>query len=531
MKTRNWLVLFLILILAIFLRFWQLGETPKGFYCDEAALGYSAYSIMETGKDEFGKSWPVLFRSFGDFKTPIYVYLLIPIYKIFGMSVWSTRLLSVLAGVIGIWFSFWLVKNLSNKINLGLITVLLLAISPWSIIFSRTSYETNLAFTFLIISIWSFYKFKQNKQYLILAGIMAALSFLTYHSERVIVPLMFLGLFIKKKNIIFDKKNFKTLMVVIILGLILILPTVSLMTTSGFLSRINSLKINGFKEFSSLYTAYFSPRYLFGLGDANPRSSYPDLAPFLFWQLPFLITGITWLFKKTKNKEKDFKFLIILLMIISPIPAAMTRDPFYTIRALPLVLPLTVLIAIGINKFLESAKQINKIVFLFILIVLIIWSTGKIYLSVFKFNDYFRGQYWEIGIEEMVNKIKDEKIPVVIDNGRGEIYSQVLFFTKADPKKYQENNFEVLESDYYINMTRNKTKKIGNITIKNIDWNDALAKEQLLIGDNLSISDQQIKDHCLTKTFEIRGLDNRILYVGVKTNPELKKSKGSKGCY
>jgi len=527
MKIKNWLILFLILGLAIFLRFWQLGKTPEGFYCDEAALGYNAYSIMETGKDEFGKSWPVLFRSFGDFKTPIYVYLLVPIYKFFGVSVWSTRLLSALMGMIGIWFSFWLVKNLSNKISLGLIIALLLAISPWSIIFSRTSYETNMAFTFLIVALWSFYKFKKNKKWLILTGIMAALSFLTYHSERVIVPLVFLVLFIKERKIIFDKKNIKTLIMAIVLGLILVFPTIKLMTTAGFLSRLNSLKINGFKEFLSLYTAYFSPRYLFGLGDASPRSSYPDLAPFLFWQLPFFILGIIWLFEKNKNEKKDFKFLIILLMVASPVPASMTRDPFYTIRALPLVLPLTILIALGIEKFLKKYKKIG----ILILIGLIIWSFGKLYLSVFKFNDYFMGKYWEIGIEEMIKNIKKEKIPVILDNSRGEIYSQILFFTKTDPLEYQKNNFEISETDYYTNMTRNKAKIIDNVVVREIVWKDDIFKEQILVGDELSINEKQIKEHCLTKMFEIKGLDNKTLYIGVKTNPELKKLKSNAGCF
>ena len=53
MSKKKWIILFLILILGVFLRFWKLGQTPKGFYLDEAALGYNAYSIMETGKDEY----------------------------------------------------------------------------------------------------------------------------------------------------------------------------------------------------------------------------------------------------------------------------------------------------------------------------------------------------------------------------------------------------------------------------------------------------------------------------------------------
>jgi len=547
---KQWLWLILVLLIAIFLRFIQLGKTPQGFYLDEAALGYNAYSLIETGKDEFGKNWPILFRSFGDFKAPVYTYLLIPIYKIFGMNVWTTRALSATMGVIGIWFCFWLIKNLSKKINLALISILLLSISPWHLIFSRTSYETNVAFTFFVIALWSFYKYKQNKKYLILAAIMAALSFLTYHSERVIVPLVFLVLFIKESKIIFDKKNVKTVIISLILGLLIILPTVRLMATPGFLSRLNSLSIfsknvkqpwgfnenlNGFKdtlfnnnkilqirEFTSLYSSYFSPRYLFSLGDPGPRSSYPDLPPFLFWQLPFFLIGLIWLFNKAKNDEKEIKFLVILMMAVSPIPASITRDPFSSIRALPLVFPLTILIAVGIYKFLEKYKKIG----IMILVCLIVWSFGRIYLSVFKFNDYFRGWAWENGIEKMITKIEQENLPIMIDS-RGEIYSQILFFTKANPKDYQENNFEVSELDYYTKMNRNKVKKIKNITIKGLEWGKDTEIEQILVGDSLSINNEQIKEHCLIKIFEIKGANGDVLFRGLKTNPELKKEKGA----
>jgi len=528
MNKKQWFILILILILGIIFRFWELGKTPKGFYLDEAALGYNAYSIMETGKDEFGKPWPLLFRSFGDFKAPIYVYLLIPIYKIFGMTIWSTRLLSAIAGVIFLWFAFWLVKNVSQKINLALITTLLLAISPWEIIFSRTSYETNLALMFLTISLWAFYKFKQNKKYLILAAVMAVLAFLSYHSERVIVPLIFLVLFIKERKNILDKKNIKILIGSLILGFLLILPTVKLMTTPGFLSRLNSLSIlsnkvetgrSKLKEVSSLYTSYFSPRYLFGLGDPGPRSSYPDLAPFLFWELPFWLTGIIWLFKKTNIEEKEIKFLIMVMIIISPIPASITKDPFSSIRALPLVLPLTILMAVGVDKFLGKYKKIGLIIFL----GLLIWSSGKIYFSVFKFNDYFRGYAWEEGIKEMIDKIKNEKLPIVVDNARGEIYSQILFFTKTDPKEYQKNNFEVNMSDYYLNMNRNKNKVIGNIELRNINLTEDIYKDLILVGDYLSIDEKQIKEHCLSPIFEIRDREGKIIFRGVRTNPKEKE--------
>ena len=44
--------LLLILALASFLRLWQLGQFPNGLNADEAAIGYSAYSLIQTGQDE-----------------------------------------------------------------------------------------------------------------------------------------------------------------------------------------------------------------------------------------------------------------------------------------------------------------------------------------------------------------------------------------------------------------------------------------------------------------------------------------------
>jgi len=77
MKLQHWL-LFLIIILGLILRTWHLSALPAGFTADEASHGYDAYSLLKTGKDQWGASWPLAFRSFGDFKLPIYTYLSLP---------------------------------------------------------------------------------------------------------------------------------------------------------------------------------------------------------------------------------------------------------------------------------------------------------------------------------------------------------------------------------------------------------------------------------------------------------------------
>ncbi|PIV01434.1 glycosyl transferase, partial [Candidatus Shapirobacteria bacterium CG03_land_8_20_14_0_80_40_19] len=75
MFKKTHLFFLLIVGLAFFLRFIFLTKSPPGFYVDEAAVGYNAYSILKTGADEYGKKFPLFFRSFGDYKMPLNIYL------------------------------------------------------------------------------------------------------------------------------------------------------------------------------------------------------------------------------------------------------------------------------------------------------------------------------------------------------------------------------------------------------------------------------------------------------------------------
>jgi len=81
----------LILALASFLRIFQLDKNPAGFFCDEASVGYNAYLILKTGKDEHQNSFPIFFPAFGDYKNPVLIYSTVPFVWLFGLSEFSVR--------------------------------------------------------------------------------------------------------------------------------------------------------------------------------------------------------------------------------------------------------------------------------------------------------------------------------------------------------------------------------------------------------------------------------------------------------
>src|SRR3989338_9833529 len=133
---RQYLILILIILLAAFLRFWQLGENPPSLTWDEAAWGYNAYSLGIDGKDEFGRFLPLNYlESFGDFKPPVYAYLDIIPVKFLGLNEFAVRFPSALFGVLTVLLTYFLVKRLfpqsKQKENYAFVSSLFLAISPW----------------------------------------------------------------------------------------------------------------------------------------------------------------------------------------------------------------------------------------------------------------------------------------------------------------------------------------------------------------------------------------------------------------
>lgn len=542
------LILTVIVILAFAVRFYKLGSVPSGLYVDEAAQGYSAYSILKTGKDEFGMRLPIVFRSMTDFRTPVYTYIVSAIIPIFGVNSFSVRFPSFIFGVLSVISVYFLTLQISSNKKLSLITSFLIAVSPWHILFSRTAYESNVSLFFLITGILFLIKSLKKPYFLIISAILLAISVVSYQSERIVVPIILAVYFLRLRKTFLDKKHSKTLFAGLLIGIIILLPTLSIVFTPGFWARASGLNIfshakqlpDGFiqnyrgifsilvngswflstREFLWHYFSYFSPRYMFLLGDSDLHISYPEISTFFIWQLPFYIYGLWLLFKEKLSYE--LKFFIISFFLICPIPAAVTRDPYTTLRSLPLLIPQLMVISLGIEKIYGFIKN-KKLIFLYSggIILITIYSLAKLYSSAFVLDDFYRAKYWYWGWDKVAGVINgvNTQNPVVIDNSRSDPELILAFFLKYDPARYQSDNFDVPLKEYYINLFRNRERHIGNIITRSINWEKDLMVDQYLVGDELAISPQQIKIHNLTLITEIKYPDGTVAFRIVRTNP------------
>ena len=171
---------------------------------------------------------------------------------------------------------------------------------------------------------------------------------------------------------------------------------------------------------------------MFNLGDYGPRSSFPDLSTFFVWQFPFYIFGLIRLF--INRSLKNYGFVILSILFIAPIPASLTRDPYSTIRALPLVVPQISIIALGIVEVFNLIKNRYLIILSYLtLLIFLLYSIAKLYSSVIILNEYYRARYWDYGWKDVTEVIKllDKNSPIIVDNARTEAYIEILFYLKS----------------------------------------------------------------------------------------------------
>lgn len=133
----------LLIAVGVALRCAATGYAPGGLNQDEASAAYEAWSLLNSGMDRNGCSWPVLFTAWGSGQNVLYSYLAMPFIAVFGLSAWSFRLVSGICGSVSL-VLIYLMARRSEKEGLALAVLAAAVICPWHIMLSRWGLESNL---------------------------------------------------------------------------------------------------------------------------------------------------------------------------------------------------------------------------------------------------------------------------------------------------------------------------------------------------------------------------------------------------
>jgi 4-amino-4-deoxy-L-arabinose transferase-like glycosyltransferase len=440
---------------------------------DEVAHGYNAYSIMKTGRGEFGEI-PFRLASFGEQKLTGTAFLMIPGIVLFGLHDWVIRLPTHFAGISFPILFFILTALLTRSKRAGLLSAVFAATSPWLQVTSRHAHEGIICLWFIIVSMIASIAYLRTKsiRYLMIASACAGISLWTYHIAKVYVVIWLIGMFYEHFLHTHKHRRVWIISATICIVPFLISELVSPTNRVGsllffrhplFIYAIESGRnlggptffynryVYGLFELIRSTASYFTPQLITYLGDPNPRFGYPGVGPVSLVVYIGLWFGVMHILIKQGWRKLLF---VAILALTSVLPAVMVWQKNSMTRSLLMSIAWIVLAGYGWDgcvNFMRSTlyklagSTHARLLSTGILILITLVHLSQDVQSWDKYYQSYLGQKvadypWQVGSKELSQFVWQEYPKYehfVITRRHGQPYIYLLFFGQYDPNEYQ----------------------------------------------------------------------------------------------
>lgn len=416
--NKNQILIFLILLLGTFLRFYKLKEYMT-LIGDQGWFYLSARNMLITGKIPLvgitsSHTWL--------HQGPLWTYIIAIIFWIFNFNPIAPAYFTAALGIFTIYLFYKLIGEIFSK-NTGLFAAALYATSPLIVINDRFPYHTTLIPFFTIIFIYAFYKWLNGK-IIFFPLIIFTLSIL-YNLELFtavlwIIFILFIVWSLIKKETFVIKINKKIILLSCVSFITPMLPILIYDASHGFNQTL-------------IFTGWiFYKGVLFvgknHIGNILPLIyylwiNYQKLLYPLSAQISlFLLLGSIGLFVFSLKRKFYFNYFIIISVFA--LLTAVFINKSLSDAYLPAFFPFVILIASVFFERLTNMKSINYIVLFFFLIIISFNSMYLVATIFFSNKNYSFAKRME-AVDKIVNMVKDQKYNI---SGIGE-GSQFKSFT------------------------------------------------------------------------------------------------------
>lgn len=348
----------IVVVAAIAAHVYRIADLPMGFYPDESSIGWNAWSIATSGRDEHGDAWPLYFRAFGEFKNPVYIYFLALVYKLLGFSLSTTRLASALCWLAGSGVLAALAWRVFEQRSVRLYVLVCLAFTPWLFALSRISFEVISVYPLLALHLYAVRRVleKPSIAWPIVSGLAIGLAAYAYSTLRLLAPLYVIALLFCA----FDTRRWRELLAFAATAALTALPLAAYLAahTANLAARFDILTYlhdptltAGAKThyFAGRYLEYLAPSFLALDGDPNLRHHTGFGGELLLATALLLPVGVACAFALRAARRDPFTRLLVADLALTPIAAALTLDHGHSLRAFPLVVFAILLSAYGLR--------------------------------------------------------------------------------------------------------------------------------------------------------------------------------------
>lgn len=484
--TNKYYLLFLLAVFAVFMvsRLLKLDSFPNGFHVDELSMAVDAKSILFTGRDRWGVSYPPYFQNYGGGQNSLYIYVQAFLLRFIPSTIFGFRVQAVFWGAVCFFATFGICFELTGNKGYSLMGPLLVTTLPVYVMSERWGLEANIFLPFSAIVIYlAIRSVKYDKWYdWIMTGVFMGASLYTYAVSYIVWPifLVLTGIYL----IYIGKLKFSRLVLlgaplaVLALPLILfqlvnfgILAPFSLGISDylplpiareeelGFENIINSLKFTG---------------EMFLGGEPLTYNSFAEFGTIYLFLIPFVLAGFIIAIKDTYHAIKSRSFsaeaLLLFFWFGATVFMLLVKGPNVN-RVNEIYMPFLMFIVIAVYRLFSR----NPLTLLW----LFIWDVASF---VFFMNFYFFMQNAVYGMHPLHTSsspakaiersekyyLRDENTHVYIQFEDTAISptQQVFYFAARPGEVYNEDN-----------------PTYGNVTAKLPDKLDVNENAVYIIGD------------------------------------------------
>lgn len=454
-----------IFLLALSLRFYRLDLNTPELYTDEVGHFYLLGQIANFSSNVLNATTNLVF-------TATWFLGLTPLGVRFYPALYSSVIV-----IVGYFFA----KSLSSKgktspvTYIAIVYSLLLAILPWNFIIGRIGH-THVPIVVLTM-LWHLYLYLDSKSTTQKLWSYFPLVLGSYFYPNMILMLPITAI-VPFKEIIWDKTKNKKQVFIVATVLVLLLFSfldfkykifdirsrgldlaiwrdVNVTADSNFYRGIarqtepsifsfnlppeslsNKLLFNFpvsvLSVFAKNYLSFFSIDNLFLRGDPVLRHTTGMVGNFYLVLLPFMIYGAYKFFSGKTNL--DTKLLILLWVLASPIPAAITKDGYgYLLRAITLYPLLTYFCALGLVTLYNQLKsKIAKVTYFFSVSMLLLFSAYYYFFGYFHVYSSLAKDSFEYGFKALSDFQQRTNSSLLITWEDKYPYSQFCFWQHLD---------------------------------------------------------------------------------------------------
>jgi 4-amino-4-deoxy-L-arabinose transferase-like glycosyltransferase len=395
-------LLAITLLVAVFLRTYELDRIPPGPYYDEAA------ATILTADVASGRSLPIFITAYTGHEVLFY-YLAAVVMRLMGISVLALRLTSALVGVATVLLTYLLARELFDdepvieSYWLGLFAAALAATSFWHVSASRYGLRAitlPLVQSLMLLALWRGLRLNSWK-WIVAAGVFCGLIAYTYLSSRIVpvaLAILLLLIFIAERRR--WRLRLMQLGSLALVALIVFAPLGVFFLThpETFSVRMNQLSIleggDGTWQTVALRNTLRALQVFTWRGDPDARLNLPDL-PMFQWLAPAFYLGLialVWRLARASGFLGRVRYAMLVIWPLVMLAPTILSDPMqvpHSLRAIG-VMPLAFFIpALGLvavlsvlQRYIHSQRRMMALTSTAFLVTLAV-------SAVVTFQDYF----------------------------------------------------------------------------------------------------------------------------------------------